>query len=71
MVVQSVIVSKDLTLEVAKGLVRELGYMVYKIDNTRNYYRFRQVDPDELRNKGMKKFRTETLNKYIKIIHQY
>jgi len=47
MIVQSVIIDKNLnTLKQATDWILKHKYKVYKIDETINFYRFRQVQPD-------------------------
>ena len=44
--VQSVIIEKKFfSLKEAKEWILSHGYYIFKIDETKNYYRFRQQDP--------------------------
>lgn len=62
-IVQSVLLNRDkFTIRSAIDWVIVHNYKVKKIDITQNYFRFRQIPPNELKNKGY----TNYINKEIK-----
>ncbi len=63
MVVQSVLIPKKFTLKKALSWMLENGYIIKKIDVTSNYYRFRQVSPDDSKN-----YYTQSLKNGIKLV---
>jgi len=65
LIVQTILVPKKFTLSQAKKEVTKRGYEVKKIDKTKNYYRFRQIDPDPT-----KDYYTISLKNGIKVVYQ-
>ena len=64
---QSVLLSRDhYTLAQAKAFIRRNSLKLKKIDTTKNYYRFRQIDP-----KGFKRFRTKTIKEGVKFVFAF
>jgi hypothetical protein len=65
-VIQSIMFKKQYwTLKRAKAWLKEHGYDRTGVDETDNYYRFRQVDPDEFNKKS---FRTIELKPSVKAV---
>jgi hypothetical protein len=61
--IQSVLIKKKyFTLREATMWVVEHGYKVKKVDETKKYYRFRQITPSTLRKNGYTDFRTIKLD---------
>lgn len=53
-IIQSVIINKNLySRPVAKRWIKKHNFKDYKVDETPNYYRFRQTDPKQFKKKGM------------------
>jgi hypothetical protein len=70
--IQSVILKKKyFSLEDAIQWVIEHGYKVKKIDETKKFYRFRQITPATLKKNGYTEFRTKKLDKEIDLIIAY
>ena len=62
--VQSVLFEKELnTINRGINWLEEHNYKHYKVDEDNNYYRFRQLDPDELKREGYTMFRNITISK--------
>jgi len=62
--IQSVLIKKKyFTLHEATMWVVEHGYKVKKVDETKKYYRFRQITPSTLRKNGYTDFRTIKLDR--------
>ena len=54
MVIQAVIINKNLyTKPAAKYWIKKHDFKDVKIDETANYYRFRQKDPKQFERKGL------------------
>ena len=69
MYLQSVLFSKNyFNKREALKYCNELGYNHEKIDETENFYRFRQIDPDLLRRYGFNKYHTKQLNNGVDLI---
>lgn len=61
-VIQSVIFKKDCyTKQKALNWIKEYGYKHKKIDETDNYWRFRQLAPETVKRRGFKKFVTRPI----------
>ena len=71
-IIQSVIIDKN-KYELIDALLYILknNYKANKIDETNNYYRFRQVEPILLDNKGYDKYITNEIEDGIKLIIAY
>lgn len=66
-VVQSVLINKhNFTLNEAKKWLKENGFRFYKVDETENFYRFRQVEP-----KGFKYYRIKKITDNIELVIAY
>lgn len=62
--VQSILFRKDeYSVSEAKAWLKSHGYSFHKMDETEEYYRFRQAPPGQFR-----RLRTETFGKGIKAI---
>ena len=66
-IVQSVLVRKDVSLAEARDIVRRNGFVAEKVDETEDYYRFRQRRPMELERAGFR-FRTIPFGDHGKLI---
>jgi hypothetical protein len=70
--VQSIVFEKDMIhLQEAIDWVVSHGDKVKKIDETETQYRFRQLNPNYLKRKGFKFFRTKKLNDIVSLILAY
>jgi len=70
--IQSVIFNKHhYTFNDAKKFVKKNGYKIGRIDITKNYYRFRQLEPKYLLQQNYNKIRTKKLNAGIELILYY
>jgi len=71
-IVQSVLINKHhYTLDEAINILLNYGLTLKKVDETSNYYRFRQVEPKKLKNQGYTKVKTNKINEYIYFITYY
>jgi hypothetical protein len=70
-IVQSVIINKFYSLKESINIIHQLGFENKKVDETLNYYRFRQHNPNLLNKAGFNKVKTECINKYICLIIYY
>jgi len=67
MYVQSILIPKRFfTLRKAVQWVQNNDYIVKKVDETNDYYRFRQRQPNK-----KKKYMTKQIGNHIKLIIQY
>jgi hypothetical protein len=67
--VQSIIFKKEFTsLKQARKWLKDHNFKDYGVDEKENTYRFRQIDPDELRKNGYTLFRTKKLDETISLI---
>jgi len=70
--VQSVLVKKKYySLENAMEWVLQHGYKVKKVDETKKFYRFRQITPKTLKKNGYTEFRTIKLDKSVDLVIAY
>ena len=70
--IQSVIFNKHYyTFNEAKTFIKKNGYKIGRIDITKNYYRFRQLEPNYLLRSNYSKIRTKKLKYGIKLILYY
>ncbi len=71
-IIQSVIIDKN-KYELIDALLYILKhkYKANKIDETLNYYRFRQVEPLKIDKKGYQKYKTVELDDGVKCIIAY
>lgn len=71
-IIQSVIINKN-KYELIDAILYILknNYKANKIDETNNYYRFRQIEPLLLENKGYNKYITTEIDEGIKLIIAY
>jgi hypothetical protein len=71
-IIQSVIIDKN-KFELIEALLYILKnkYKANKIDETINYYRFRQVEPLKIDKLGYDKYKTIEIDKGIKLIIAY
>ena len=68
-IVQSIIFNKHLnTINECYNWLKEHGFKTYKVDETQNYYRWRQVNP-----KRHRSYRIKTIDekKQIKFVMEY
>jgi hypothetical protein len=71
--IQSVLFDKNnYTLDDCLNFLANNHYKIKKIDETEKYYRFRQISPTLLKNRGFTRIRTKTIaNGTIKLIIYY
>jgi hypothetical protein len=71
---QSIIFNKHLnTLEDVYNFITIHNYNIMKIDETKNYYRVRQLSPTKIKNEGYTEYIEKTIdpNKDIKFVIAY
>lgn len=69
---QSVLLSKSYyNLTTAIEWIHSHGLELNKVDETKDFYRFRQIHPTYLKREGYTKFITKKLNPYIDLIIAY
>jgi hypothetical protein len=60
--IQSILLNKDYyTLKSATKFIYDNNFKVKKVDITDNWFRFRQVSPTTMKNKGYTKLRTKVI----------
>jgi hypothetical protein len=70
--VQSVLFNKNhITLQQAINWLNENNYIVKKVDETKNLYRFRQINPSVLKKEGYTKYHNHRLNENIMLVLVY
>ena len=70
--VQSVLFNKNnITLQQAIDWLNENNYIIKKVDETKNLYRFRQISPTILKKQGYTKYRNHILNDNIILVLAY
>lgn len=69
--VQSVLIRNVVPLKDAIEWLDKNGFKHSKVDNTENYYRFRQINPMYLKNQGFTKVRTKLITPQIQFIISY
>lgn len=69
-IVQSVLLRKPISKEMAHAILMRHGYKATKVDETENYLRFRQRDPKPLEAAGYR-FRTIPMGKVGELILAY
>jgi hypothetical protein len=70
--IQSIILDRDVfTLDAAIKWIRSHNYRLFKVDKTPNSYRFRQEDPNKLKQEHYNKYVTKKITKGIKYIIAY
>jgi small nuclear ribonucleoprotein (snRNP)-like protein len=70
-VIQSVLISRNIHLDDAKELLHKLNLKCNKVDITKHYYRFRQIDPLTLKHHGFTEFRTIPIEPNVQFIKAY
>lgn len=72
-ILQSVLLNKNkFTLKEAKEFMAKHSIPVKKLDETEHFFRFRQVSPQVLFNKGYSKIRTKVIiPNYVEFIFAY
>ena len=70
--VQSVIINKNfLNRKQADEWVKKHFKIKKRVDETLNYFRYRQLEPDQLIKNNYNKIITKSINDYIKLILYY
>jgi hypothetical protein len=70
--VQSVLFNKNnITLQQAIDWLKENNYLIKKVDETKNLYRFRQITPSLLKKQGYTNYHNHKLNENIILVLVY
>ena len=69
--IQSVLIRNLIPLKDAIEWLDKNGFKHSKVDETKDYYRFRQINPMYLKNQGFTKVRTKMISPQIQFIIAY